>query len=157
MGNGMKPKKWSRPSWQDDLMLKRYEMVRARLVEGKKVLDICRSFNTTLPTLYKWIHRFEEGGIQALADRSHARHNTNQIPEQVRDAIVELRREDSWRSCYEIADILKERNMVVTARTVSRVLRRSGLPRVKPSLKKTPARRASKSSRLRKRQERRHG
>jgi len=151
MGNGMKPKKRSRPSWRDDLMIKRYEMVRARLVDGKKVLDICQSFNTTLPTLYKWVHRFEEGGIQALADRSHAAHNPNQTPEELRDAIIELRREDSWRSCYEIADILKERNMAVTARTVSRVLKRHGLPRVKPSLKKTPARPASRSSRHRKR------
>ena len=152
----MRSKRRSRLFWRDDRVLKRYEMVRARLVDGKKVLDICQSFDTDLPTLYKWIHRFEEGGIQALADRSHAPLNPDRIPEELEETIVQLRREDSWRSSYKIVDILKERNVVVTARTVSRVLKRHGLPRVKPGLKKTPARQGSKSSRPRKKQKRRH-
>jgi len=147
----MPPSKPMKLLRRDDDVLKRYEMVRARLVEGRKVMDICRSFSTTLPTLYKWIHRFEEGGILSLADKRNPPKNPNQTPEEVEEEIVSLRREDSWRSSYKIAEILEDRNMKVDPRTVQRVLKRHGLPRVKPGLKKTPARPASRSSRHRKR------
>jgi transposase len=152
----MQPRKPVRLLRRDDAVLKRYEMVRARLVEGRKVMDICRSFSTTLPTLYKWIHRFEEGGMLSLADKRNPPKNPNRTPEEVEEEIVSLRRGDSWRSSYEIAEILEGRDMKVDPRTVQRVLKRHGLPRVKPGLKKTPARAGSKSSRRRKRRKRRH-
>lgn len=134
---------------QDDVVLKRYEKVRAKLVEGRKVLDVCRSFRVTSPTLYAWIHRFRDGGMLALADRSHAPLHPNRIPEGVEEAIVALRREDSWRSSYEIVEVLKEKGVTVGSATVQRVLKRRGLPRVRPAPKKTRARRGSPSSRRR--------
>ena len=130
----------------DDVALKRYEMVRARLARKRKVLDICDAFGTTLPTLYKWIHRFEEGGVPALADRSHAPHRPNRTPDSVEKAIVALRREDSWRSSSKIVAILAERKVAVSPSTVQRALRRHDLPRVRPGGEKTRARRPSRSS-----------
>ena len=115
--------------------------------EGRKVLEICRSFRTTLPTLYLWIHRFQEGGLAALADRSHARHDPNRTPDRVERAIVRLRREVPSRSSYAIVDLLQAKKLRVSPSTVQVILRRHRLPRVRPPAPpKTPARRDSRSS-----------
>ena len=147
----MRRKRRARLLRTDDVALKRYEMVRARLVGRRKVLDICDAFGVTLPTLYKWIHRFEEGGVPALADRSHAPHQPNRIPEVTEAAIAALRREDPARGSSSIAEALGERGIAVSPRTVRRVLRRRRLPRRRSAGEKTRAKRPSRSSTRRRR------
>lgn len=54
--------------------------------------EVCRRFEISRKTGYKWLGRYESGGINALKDGSHApHHNPRQVLEKVEDAIVEAR------------------------------------------------------------------
>jgi len=54
--------------------------------------EVCRRFEISRKTGYKWLGRYESGGIDALKDGSHApHHNPRQVLEKVEDAIVEAR------------------------------------------------------------------
>jgi len=54
--------------------------------------EVCRRFEVSRKTGYKWLGRYEAGGIDALQDGSHApHHNPRRVEEEVEDAIVEAR------------------------------------------------------------------
>lgn len=54
--------------------------------------EVCRRFEVSRKTGYKWLARYESGGMDALKDGSHAPlHNPRQVLEEVEDAIVEAR------------------------------------------------------------------
>jgi len=54
--------------------------------------EVCRRFEISRKTGYKWLSRYESGGMEALKDGSHAPlHNPRQVLEEVEDAIVEAR------------------------------------------------------------------
>jgi len=60
--------------------------------------EVCRRFEISRKTGYKWLKRYEAGGVNALRDGSHApHHNPRQVQEKVEDAIVEARgRHPHW-------------------------------------------------------------
>ena len=54
--------------------------------------EVCRRFEISRKTGYKWLGRYESGGINALQDGSHApHHNPRQVLDEVEDAVVEAR------------------------------------------------------------------
>src|ERR1017187_7593481 len=54
--------------------------------------EVCRRFEISRKTGYKWLGRYESGGTNALQDGSHAPHsNPRQVLDEVEDAIVEAR------------------------------------------------------------------
>ena len=54
---------------------------------------ICERFGISRQKGYKWLTRFEEGGLEALVDRSRRRHsNSRAVPAAVVELIVELRK-----------------------------------------------------------------
>ena len=54
--------------------------------------EVCRRFEISRKTGYKWLDRYESGGADALKDGSHAPHsNPRQVLEEVEDAIVQAR------------------------------------------------------------------
>src|SRR5574340_908372 len=54
---------------------------------------ICERFGISRQKGYKWLDRFEEGGVEALADRSRRSHsNSRAVPAAVVELIVELRK-----------------------------------------------------------------
>lgn len=56
------------------------------------IAEVCRRFEISRKTGYKWLDRYESGGVEALRDGSHAvHHNPRQVPEKVEYAIVEGR------------------------------------------------------------------
>lgn len=66
------------------------------VAEGKEVnvTAVCRQANCSRKTFYKWVHRYRDGGLEALEDRSRRPHRSPfQIPVAVEDEIVRLRKE----------------------------------------------------------------
>jgi putative transposase len=60
--------------------------------EEWSMAEVCRRFEISRKTGYKWLGRYESGGINALKDGSHApHHNPRQVLEKVEEAIVEAR------------------------------------------------------------------
>lgn len=68
----------------------RLEMVKHAKEES--VTDASRLFNTSRPTVYKWLKRHEEDGIEGLYDRSRAPNRVhNKTPEHIEDKVVDIR------------------------------------------------------------------
>ena len=60
--------------------------------------ELCRRYQISRPTGYKWLRRFEAGGVAALADRSRARRTQpHAYPASIRGLVVQARkRHPTW-------------------------------------------------------------
>ena len=55
-----------------DPMLERARLVAAHLEGVYSVAELAARFGVSRQTAYKWVERYRDGGVDALADRSHA-------------------------------------------------------------------------------------
>jgi transposase InsO family protein len=75
------------------VMEQRYQAVMAVVQDGWKVTEVARRLGVARQSVHNWIARYEQGGLPALADRSHRPQNcTHQISPELEAAICELRR-----------------------------------------------------------------
>jgi transposase InsO family protein len=73
-------------------MLLRSEFVRLAMLETTNIRSLCRRYEISPKTAYKWMDRYREGGTQALNDRSRRPHRSPlQTASSVEDKIVQLR------------------------------------------------------------------
>lgn len=93
--------------------------------------ELCRQFDISRPTAYKYIERFQTEGIEGLAEKSriHLSHPAK-IPSAIEDRIVFLRKEHPrwggkkiWKYIHK--DFREEEIPSIT--TVNRVISRNGL------------------------------
>lgn len=101
--------------------------------------ELCRSYGVSRETGYKWVARYQEGGVAALADRSHvAQHRPHAMSEAVRAAVLALREaRPSWGpkklTAYlervERAKPEQQRLAIPAASSVGGLLQREGLVR----------------------------
>lgn len=68
----------------------RQRAIRLRLA-GKTVTFICALLKRSRDWFYKWWHRFQEHGTDGLYDQSRAPRTSQQVPLEVRRAIVAIR------------------------------------------------------------------
>jgi transposase InsO family protein len=74
-------------AWKVDTLVDvRLSFVSECLNSGQSIAELCRAFEISRKTAYKWLNRYELGGVEALADKSRSRHTqAQQTPsEQVR-------------------------------------------------------------------------
>ncbi len=103
----------------------RAELVRRVLEEGQTPKAVATAFGVCCKTVGKWVERFQAEGPQGLQDRSSRPHKLRQpTPEPIVRQIEALRRER--RTGQQIAA-----EVSVSPATVSRVLRRLGLNKLK--------------------------
>lgn len=104
--------------------------------------EVCRRYEVSRKTGYKWIRRYDDEGPSGLVDRSRQPHShPRQTPEAVRAAIVEQRRRHpSWGAKKLLRVLAKAHPDIAwpSRRTASEILARQGLvrqrvPRRKPS------------------------
>nr|WP_254865836.1 leucine zipper domain-containing protein [Pseudomonas fluorescens] len=66
--------------------------IAAYLADKQTFSKLCRDYEISLKTGYKWVERYETEGASRLKGRSRCRHNQSYVvPVAVRQAIVELR------------------------------------------------------------------
>ncbi|MGY3116184.1 transposase InsO family protein [Bradyrhizobium sp. S3.14.4] len=113
----------------------REAMVRSVVEGGLSQADAAYQFNTTPKTVAKWVKRFRGEGVDGLRDRSSRPHSSpSQTPPATCAAIEALRRQR--HTGKQIAAEVE-----VSAATVSRVLRRLGLNRIRDLEPAEPERR----------------
>jgi len=103
-----------------------------RLLDGEKMVTLCREFAISRKTGYKIFDRYKEYGLEALTDRSRRPWRyANQLPQQVEAAILNLKREKPYWGARKIRERLLRRfscEVKVPARsTIHAVLDRHGL------------------------------
>jgi putative transposase len=55
--------------------------------------ELCEMYDITRETGYHWLRRYQQGGLESLQDRNRApRQHPNQTPEEIEEAVLELRR-----------------------------------------------------------------
>jgi len=86
----------------------RYQAVLAVISDGESVTEVAARFEVRRQTVHEWLAKYEAGGLEGLADRSHRPKGCpHQMASVVEVAVLELRRaHPSWgprRLHYELA------------------------------------------------------
>src|SRR5215204_2545237 len=108
----------------------RYGAVLAVISDGRTVKEVAAGVGVSRQTLHAWLAKYEAGGLEQLADRSHRpRGCPHQMPPEVEAAVLEARRNHPSWGPRRIAFELKRRSpgVRVTESAVYRCLRRAGL------------------------------
>lgn len=70
----------------------RYEAVRAVIADGATVTEVASRFGVSRKTVHAWLAKYEAGGLEGLADRSHRPWTCpHQMPPEVEVALADLR------------------------------------------------------------------
>ena len=113
----------------------RAELVRRVLDQGQPLRVVAAAFGVDAKTVGKWVSRFRAEGAAGLADRSSRPHRLRApTPTAVQEQIIALRRQRF--TGQQIA-----RETTVSPATVSRVLRRARLSRIRDLEPSEPVRR----------------
>ncbi len=90
--------------------------------------ELCRRYEVSRQTGYKWLERHDEGGLAAMADRSHTPMNRpHAIPERVREALLALRRKHPSWGPKKLKVVLAKTMPAPAASSIGELLRREGL------------------------------
>ena len=103
----------------------RCELVRRIRVQGRPVAHVAREMGVSRACAHRWVARFDAEGWDGLRDRSSRPRTCPRRTSAAAEAVVLVAREQSRRGPAEIA-----RRTGVPERTVTRVLRRHGVPRL---------------------------
>jgi transposase InsO family protein len=111
------------------------ERIVRQVLSGQTPKAVAEAAGVCPRTVRKWVRRFEAEGVAGLADRSSRPHRLNRpTPEPVVERIAALRRQ-RWTGQQIAAEV------GVSPATVSRVLKRLGLSRLKALEPAAPVRR----------------
>ena len=85
-------------------MEQRYQAVLAVQVDGLTVVEVAEKFGVSRQSVHAWLRRYEAGGLDALADRSHRPASCpHQMPPAVEARVCELRRQKPFWGPVRIA------------------------------------------------------
>lgn len=112
-----------------------------RLRGGNNVSLTARRFGLDRKTVRKWRDKFNQIGLLGLNNKSHRPKNVRKPTTdwKIVSEIVRIRKQYPVWSKYKIRKILSRQNMIVSASTVGRVLKRKGLINEKVSKKRSKA------------------
>ena len=120
----------------------RLEFVVEALAGEKSMSRLCREYEVSRPTGYKWLRRYQAG--EPLRDQSHAsRRHPNRTPPEVEALLVAARnRHPTWGG-RKLVRYLEDQGYsgLPAASTATEILRRHGLISPEESEKHTPYRR----------------
>lgn len=133
--------------WEDRTV----EMLREEFVKAAKASgnfsSVCREFNITRKTGYKWMERAEQG--LTMSDESKTPHHSpTKTPAEMEAKIVALRLENPEWGARKLLDVLKENGVegMPSVRTINNILHRYDLITKEESLKHTPFKRFEKDN-----------
>ena len=102
---------------------------------------LCRQFNISRPTGYKWLERFQQQGERGLHDQSRAPlRPARGTPRLLQDRILEIRQaHPSWGPKKLLAWLHRKEPRAAwpAASTVGELLRREGLAHPRPARRRT--------------------
>jgi transposase InsO family protein len=106
----------------------RYKAVLAVISDGRTVTEVADAWSVSRQTLHQWLTRYEQGGLEALADRSHKPGSCpHQMDADVEVAVLEARRLHPGWGPRRIVFELGRRDLPASESSVYRALRRAHL------------------------------
>ena len=119
----------------------RYDAVVAVVRDGMAVAEVAEKFGVHRDTVYAWMARYEAGGLEGLADRSHRPHRSPlQMPAATEARVLELRRlHPHWGPARLLHRLTREGTEPLPSRSgVYRALVRHGLIEPKERRRRLP-------------------
>lgn len=117
--------------WKETSVMDERMKFIGRLLSGEKMAPLCREFEISRTTGHKIWNRYQESGSSGILNRSRAPHShPNQIPFEVEQLIVRLKKEKPRWGAPKIRELVSRRypNIKLPAiSTVHCVLDRNGL------------------------------
>jgi len=93
--------------------------------------DLCRYYEVTRATGYKWVDRYESGGLEALGDQSRAPHqHPNAVSSEMEELVISMRaKHPSWGAPKIRAKLESEHGdrKFPAESTIGEILKRNGL------------------------------
>lgn len=119
------------PWEQTSAMDQRVQFIADWLRGDYAKIELCIAYGISRPTADKWIKRYQQGGVKALEERSHAAHcHPNATSEPIRQVIIEHKlRRQSWGP-KKVMDYLRENDPELNwpaDSTAGEILKRAGL------------------------------
>lgn len=82
----------------------RYKAVLAVITDGRTVTEVARDWNVCRQTLHEWLARYEDEGLEGLANRSHRPERCpHQMSAEVEAKLLELRRARPYLGARRLA------------------------------------------------------
>ena len=100
-------------------------LIVERVQSGQPVSHVAKAMGVSRQCAHRWINRFDEAGDDGLEDRSSRPHTSpNQTDPEIEEKVLAARRE------HRSGPDLLTYEVDVPARTITRILRRNGVPRL---------------------------
>ena len=130
--------------WKETVKMNERMKFVLRLEDGEKMSDLCREYEISRKTGYKFYKRFKDEGLSGLNDlRKGPRNPANRTPELIEKLIIKTKQEKPTWGAPKIREYLLRRNneIILPARsTIHAILDKHGLvkKRGKKRYKATP-------------------
>lgn len=114
----------------------RYELIRPILREEKRVSDVSQATGVSQRTLYRYLARFREEGVEGLSDKSHAAlSHPKWFTEEQKDLVVHCKWHHPQMSARQLARQLTETGLLtISDHSVTNILHERKMPlRFSPS------------------------
>jgi transposase InsO family protein len=122
---------------------------RSRFIEDWQsedftMAELCRYYGVSRVTGYKWLERYETGGLEGLRDLSRAPHcHPNEVPDEMEELVIALREQHPSWGAPKIRERIERDHAQLALpaeSTIGAILKRNGLtvarkrrPRSRPS------------------------
>ncbi len=108
---------------------RRFNLIHERKWTGETVSIICKRYDTSRKSYYKWKNRYKRKGIEGLLDLSRRPHNIKygKVTSEMQETILDLRLTKRF-GCNRIKFRLKRTvGLSLSTRTIYKILKRHGL------------------------------
>ncbi len=118
--------------WKEtDQMNERVKFIAAFLEKAHTFSELCEEFEISRKTGYKWVERYSDGGVKALADRSRRPLNSpHSVSAEVVELLLEARRKHPrWgpRKLLVVVQRKEPKLILPVASTVGEILKRNNM------------------------------
>jgi transposase InsO family protein len=121
-----------------ELREQRVRFVVAAYRREKSMSELCREFDISRPVGYEWLRRYQQGGVQAIAECSRRpQHSPRQTDTAIEQQVVALRRRYPDWGARKLRVLLAEQGVKLARNTIHRILLRHQL--VHPEDRHEPA------------------
>src|ERR1700678_3622216 len=119
-------------SWRTmEVQDQRVRFVIAASRGGQSMSELCREFDISRPTGYRWVRRYRTAGVDGIREESRRPpRSPRRTASGIEQRIAELRRERPDWGARKLAVLLEQEGIAVPRATIHRVLLRLGLVRL---------------------------